>query len=79
MSQSRVPRDPNLPPEMRRFLDDLARYQVRRNLTATGDPAVTDDADLNYEVGSTWINLTSDHEFVCLDATVGAAVWKQTT
>jgi hypothetical protein len=44
VSQSRVPRDPNLPPELRRFLDDLARasdvaagaVQTTRTISAAG-------------------------------------------
>lgn len=48
MSGTKVPRDPNLPPEMRRFLDDIARavdtlngagpYATIASPTFTGDP-----------------------------------------
>jgi hypothetical protein len=46
---------------------------------ATAAPTTGDDSGDGYEVGSRWINVTSDKEYVCLDATVGAAVWTETT
>lgn len=49
------------------------------NLAAAADPAVGDDSGDGYSVGSVWINTTDDKTFVCADATVGAAVWKQTS
>ena len=41
-------------------------------------PTVNDDVSLGYIVGSTWIIVGSD-EYVCLDNTNGAAVWRNTT
>ena len=46
---------------------------------ATVAPAVTDDSGDGYAVGSRWIDVTGVKEYVCLDATVGAAVWTETT
>lgn len=46
---------------------------------ATAAPAVTDDSGDGYAVGSRWIDTTNDKEYVCLDSTVGAAVWTETT
>jgi hypothetical protein len=46
---------------------------------ATQDPGATQDADEGFEVGSRVINTTTGNEFVCVDATPGAAVWKETT
>jgi len=61
-------------------LDDIGEYAaIKVNLTATSDPTVNDDAASGYAIGSRWFNGTADKEFVCLDATVGAAVWKDTT
>ena len=48
-------------------------------LDATVNPVVGDDDADGYEVGSRWINVTLDTEYVCLDASTGAAVWKVTT
>ncbi|QIG69466.1 putative phage tail fiber protein [Rhizobium phage RHph_N3_13] len=42
---------------------------------ATTAPAVTDDANDGYAVGSVWVNTTADVVYICVDATVGAAVW----
>jgi hypothetical protein len=47
------------------------------NVSATTDPTVNDDENDNYTVGSRWINTTSDKYFVCVDNTVGAAVWQR--
>jgi hypothetical protein len=51
----------------------------KNNLAASVAPAVTDDVDLGYTVGSRWIDTTADKEYVCLDNTDGAAVWTETT
>jgi len=53
--------------------------ELKYNLTATTDPGVGDDSDDGYTIGSRWVNVTLDKEFVCLDASVGAAVWGETT
>lgn len=77
--QSQVPHDPNMLPEVRDFLDGLARYQVRVNDAATSAPLVTDDETKGYQIRSGWIDQAADAQYVCLDATTGAAVWKKTT
>lgn len=43
---------------------------------ATVAPAVTDDAGDGYAPGSVWVDLTNDIVWICADATIGAAVWK---
>ncbi len=48
---------------------------LKHNLSATTDPGVTDDSDSFYGVGSMWANLALDIVWVCIDATVGAAIW----
>jgi hypothetical protein len=53
---------------------------IKHNLTATRDPTISDGSSDGYSVGSKWINVDTDEEFVCLDATSSAAaVWKSTT
>lgn len=76
---SAVPDDPNLSIEMRLFLDKLDRKFPRGNPSATAAPAVTDDGNAGYDIGGRWWDLTNDAEYVLLDATAGAAVWKRTT
>jgi hypothetical protein len=46
---------------------------------ATAAPTVDDDVTLGYAIGSRWYDVTGDAEYVCLDATDGAAVWWKTT
>lgn len=38
-------------------------------------PGVGDDSGDGYEPGSRWVDTTNDKYYVCLDATLGAAVW----
>ncbi len=52
---------------------------IKSNLSASASPGATDDTSSGYAVGSRWINVTLDKEFVCLDATATAAVWTETT
>lgn len=55
-------------------------YVKKNNFTSTGDPTSTgDDSIAGYAVGSRWINVTTDKEYVCLDSSSGAAVWEETT
>ena len=52
---------------------------IQNNFTATVDPTATDDSAAGYEVGSQWVNVTSNTGFVCVDDTATAAVWTSTT
>lgn len=49
------------------------------NYAATTSPAVTDDSGDGYSVGSRWVDTTNDRAYVCVDASVGAAVWVEIT
>jgi hypothetical protein len=49
------------------------------NLAASAAPTVNEDSGDGYSVGSIWIDTTNDKAYVCLDASVGAAVWTETT
>ena len=42
-------------------------------------PAVTDDQNEGYLVGDIWIDETNDKSYICLDISVGAAVWTEIT
>lgn len=53
--------------------------QIRSIFNSGSNPTVTDDASTGYVVGSRWININTDEEWVLLDSTNGAAVWKITT
>jgi len=52
---------------------------VKGTVEATTDPDADDDTGEGYSVGSRWVNVTDDEEFICLDVTEGAAVWTETT
>ena len=52
---------------------------LQNNWTATVAPAVTDDSGSGYAVGSEWIDVTADKSYKLVDASVGAAVWIETT
>ena len=47
-------------------------------LDATVEPTVNDDSSAGYSVGSIWIDVTADNSYICVDSTVGAAVWNKT-
>lgn len=52
---------------------------IKTNFSASAAPTTGDDSADGYAVGSRWIDTTADKEYVCLDATEGAAVWTETT
>lgn len=49
--------------------------QPLANTSATTDPSTSNDSTQNYEIGSVWVNTSTDTVFVCADATAGSAVW----
>ena len=52
---------------------------LKVKLDATAAPTSGDDSGDGYSVGSRWIDVTNDKEYVCLDASSSAAVWTETT
>lgn len=52
---------------------------LKVNLNASVAPTVTDDSGEGYAEGSTWIDTTADRSYVLLDASIGAAVWRDTS
>lgn len=49
------------------------------NIAATANPTVNEDSADGYSVGSVWVNVTLDQSYICVDSSVGAAVWKLMT
>ena len=54
------------------------------NTTATGNPQPANSANQGYNVGSIWVNVSTDKVFICVDAsvnpsdaTIGAAIWQE--
>ena len=55
-----------------------SRPAIIKDYIGTDAPAVTDDEDAGYAVGSQWIDTDAaggSRVFLCTDATAGAAVW----
>lgn len=44
---------------------------------ANSAPAVSNDSSEGYEVSSRWLDIVAQIEYICIDASVGAAVWVQ--
>jgi len=53
----------------------------KNNLSAVTAPGASDDSGDGYSVGSLWINVAGSPKeaYQCMDATVGAAIWINTT
>lgn len=47
---------------------------LKNKFDATVAPTVTDDSNSGYVIGSRWVDI-GDNAYVCVDATVGAAIW----
>lgn len=48
-------------------------------VTAAVDPGVDDDNTTGNTIGTGWLNTTTPSTWICIDATTGAAVWRQTS
>lgn len=58
-------------------LDPIATK--KSNLSASAAPTVNEDSGDGYDIGSIWCDTSADDAYICLDATLGAAVWKKIT
>lgn len=58
-------------------LNNVENLKVK--LDATIAPIDTNDSNEGYSVGSRWIDITNNKEYVCLDNTIGTAIWNETT
>ena len=62
------------------YLDDNGNVRYIRglkvNLQATTAPTATDDLSEGYRVGSIWVDVTNDKQYICVDHTEDAAVWE---
>ena len=64
------------------YQDDLIPgYRILKSFLtgASTSPSVTDDEGKGFEVGSRWINTSTQREFVLVDSTISGANWKETT
>jgi hypothetical protein len=60
-------------------LSQNTEFAGKNNLAAVIAPAVGNDSSQGYEVGSQWLDAVAKKEYVCVDASVGAAIWTETT
>ena len=63
---------------------DVQAYDVnivtkKNNFAWTTAPTADEDTWDGYSAWSRWVDTTNDKEYVCLDASAAAAVWKETT
>lgn len=49
----------------------------QHNYAGSAAPTTADDSAAGYSVGSMWFDTSNDEIYGCVDATEGAAVWKQ--
>ena len=55
----------------------LSYQPPKQNLQATTAPTANDDESSGYEVMSQWRDTTSNDIYICADASLGMAIWKQ--
>jgi len=58
---------------------DLPSLGIPKQTTSGSAPSASNDTTQGYTVGSRWVDTAADDEYVCVDATASAAVWKSTT
>ena len=59
--------------------NDIAGMNEIKYNTTTVAPTINNDASQGYSVYSRWVNISLNREYICTNATVGAAVWIETT
>jgi len=57
----------------------IQELAYKNNLSANVGPSATDDSSKGYSIGSHWVKITSNTSFICVNASVGSAVWKKTS
>lgn len=65
-----------LSPEVTKFRSTLKEALY---VEAASAPTVNDGRNQRFIIGSRWLNTTTDDEYVCVDNTPTAAIWKSTT
>src|SRR3990167_4806365 len=53
------------------------KWALKHKLNGITAPTANEDTGDGYEPGSVWIDTTNDKAYVCLDATLTAAVWTE--
>ena len=71
--------DVNIPSGSQYYINEVAMRFVQCLSNGTTAPTVNDDSDDGYSVNSIWTDITNDKSYICVDSTVGAAVWIEIT
>ena len=61
---------------MSRSTINLRGHSTSNNFNSNRNPNNSDDITKAYDIGSLWINVTSDECFVCLDNLRKKSIWK---
>ena len=61
---------------MSRSTINVRSHTTSNNFNSNRNPNNTDDVTKAYDIGSLWINVTSDECFVCLDNLRKKSIWK---
>lgn len=56
--------------------DEWVLQSEKRTQTTTTDPTINDDISKEYVIGSLWFNTSTNITWICLNNTLGSAVWK---
>ena len=57
----------------------VTELNPKNNNNSSVDPTLTNDQSEFYSIGSYWFNLSTKKLWVCVDNSVGSAIWKLTT
>lgn len=60
----------------RRNTLQIKSSSTTNNFNSDRDPTITDDLAKSYDVGSLWINVSTDKCFICLDNFKSKSIWK---
>lgn len=74
------PTDTNNPHSVSKAQVGLSLVENTLNNTlATSPPNIFDDIDELYSIGSYWVDTNNNKAYICIDNTLGNAIWKETT
>jgi len=61
---------------MSRATINLRGHSTSNNFNSNRNPTNSDDITKSYDIGSLWVNVTTDKCFVCLDNLRKNSIWK---